>query len=209
MTRRLSVLVAALAVAAWAWMPSSPAQQRKNAGAAASETAPAPRAKPGEPTRYFPTAAGARWVYDHGDGERTEVVTAAEHDAKERVWAVTVGRVGKAGKVSRQEVWEVSERGLFLAASPAGRKEPACFLKLPHKPGEEWEFAPGSEIRCVAVKPRRVKVPAGQFDAVGVEMYLGTDLFVTRWYAPGVGLVKVEDTKSVRCVLKTYTPGTR
>lgn len=172
--------------------------------------APVPKDPPKPPPLYFPTTVGTRWVYEVDGEERTEVVTAVEHKAKERVWIVSVGRVDKDGTVTAAEAWEVSHQGLVLVKGRGDRESrPFQFLKLPHRANEKWALHPDAQLdfRCVALGPRRVKVPAGEFEAVGVEVYAGDALLTTRWYAPGVGLVRVGDDKETRRALKSFTPG--
>jgi hypothetical protein len=70
---------------------------------------------------------------------------------------------------------------------------------------------PESDIRYVTLKPRRIKVPAGEFEAIGVEHWHGDEVFGTCWYAAGVGLVKSEigsgDDAVTWMELKSFTPG--
>ena len=177
-------------------------------GGQTQAAAPVPTGGPDKPALYL-TTRGAKWVYRGDDGtEHTDVVTAAV--PKGKGWVVTAGRAHGKGKTTDPTEWEMSERGLFVLSKADG-KEPKArqFLKLPTEPGGEWRVAPGDDlIRCVTLKPRRVEVPAGEFEAVGVETYLGDELAATRLYAVGVGLVKIERNGKATLVLKSFNPGT-
>jgi hypothetical protein len=154
---------------------------------------------------YVPTKVGAKRVYNRGDEEQTDVVTAVEHKPKEKVWVVTIGELDKDGKVFKEEKWEVSNQGLVLVHRETDLR---TFLKLPHRAGEMWAFSPSlKNIECVALEKQRVEVPAGEFEAVGVEIQLqGGRVLKTWWFAPGVGLVRIGNENSTY-VLKSFTPG--
>lgn len=176
--------------------------------AAKAPSAPVPKDDGKKTKLYFPITVGAKWVYEGGREEQTEVVTAVEQKPKEQAWVVSTGLLNKEGKASPWAEWEVSERGLLLLKDKFG---PAAgeqwWLKLPHKAGDKWDLVSEARLHCVALEPKRVKVPAGEFDAVGVELYVGKGVLLTRWYAPEVGLVKVGDEKDTMWALKSFTPG--
>jgi hypothetical protein len=177
--------------------------------------APVPKEAPKEEL-YFPIKKGTKWVYDQGKEEKTEVVTAVEHKPKEKVWIVAVDLMNKDGKAAgKEKKWEVSNQGL-VSVTPqkswvSGEIKPRSLqhLKLPHVAGEKWaaDMNPEPSFRSVTLDKQKVKVPAGEFEAIGVETYLGDKLVVTRWYAPGVGLVRIGDEKNPTYVLKSFTPG--
>ena len=170
----------------------------------------APVPKNAEPPLYYPTRVGAQWLYVSGDWVVTDTVTAAKQ--KDRVWVVTVERLTKEGTVDFENEWEVSSEGLFqIAHNDKKHRNPECFLKLPAKPGEKWDVNPEVEYRAVATEPKRVKVPAGEFDAIGVKTYLGNrdKLPMTTWHAPGIGPVKIEGPKNEVMELEVVHPGQR
>jgi hypothetical protein len=173
------------------------------------------------PKPFYATAVGAKWVYQQGDEEWTEVVTAVER--KDGVLVVSVGRVEPGGKVTPDHKEVVSDLGLTrVEALGVKLDHPLCPLKVPGPRCAEWvvdrgELAP---LTCTARGSERVRVPAGEFDAVRVdgEFRLGEGRVWagTRWYARGVGLVKKEtpltavhgETEDcVETVLKSFTPG--
>jgi RNA polymerase sigma factor (sigma-70 family) len=169
---------------------------------------------------YFPTREGTRRVYEvrvRGTTYvRSEAVTRVEK--KGDGFRVTIGEEVTPGSILKT-VTDVSARGVYLVEF-AGRvhADPVPLLKLPAKTGDSWTVQQGIPAAGVATftytvgKVEEVKVPAGTFKAIRVEERADPILRipVTRWYAPGVGLVKaitstgmLEQTQ----VLKSYTPG--
>jgi hypothetical protein len=180
--------------------------------------APVPKEQP-KPTLYFPTVVGTKWVdRDFKGNEHTRVVTAVKQKPNERAWLVTVGGLDAKGKIAVTDTWEISEKGFFSLDEDSEQKlVRRCGLKLPALTGEKWDpnlgADPESDIRYVTLKPRRIKVPAGEFEAIGVEHWHGDEVFGTCWYAAGVGMVKSEigsgDDAVTWMELKSFTPGTK
>jgi hypothetical protein len=159
-----------------------------------------------------------------------KVVTKVEGDGRRK--AVTVGVVGADGVTVPQEKVEVSGEGLvqveyatlILTVSGGGRADlvetkvsplvpPVRLLKLPAKAGDEWDgqMPGGARLSYTVGKPERVKVPAGEFEAVPVALVRTlpggySDKF-RYWYAPGVGPVKWTAGTGDEFVLKSFTPG--
>jgi hypothetical protein len=172
---------------------------------------PAPK-----PVLYFPTKAGAKWVYDDDGQTYTLVVTKAE--PKDAATLVTVGLVDPDGLITHFQTMEVSPRGLREVENH-GRKchPPVPHLRLPHTPGAQWQSplaldgeARGiNEMRAGAVE--QVRVPAGTFQAVRVDTLStspgGQQQRLTHWYAPGVGLVRVTYRPGSSRDLKSFEPG--
>ena len=160
---------------------------------------------------YFPTKVGAKWVYSLDGKEETEAVTAVEK--KSETLIVTVHRVDEFGRQSDFLV-KVSKDGLFqLTGGPAVKHPPMWLLKLPYKAGATWETWLGAwgfgENTMTAYRPEKLKVPAGEFEAIRVETkFPGEEgsIVAKYWYAPRVGLVKKTVGDHVR-VLKSFTPG--
>lgn len=88
-----------------------------------------------QPVLYFPTKVGTKWVYDTGDSEVTLVITKVEEN--DGAMLVSVGKVGKDGKVVASEQVEVSKNGQRLA-SQRGLEE--TILKLPLNVAEESTY---------------------------------------------------------------------
>jgi hypothetical protein len=162
---------------------------------------------------YYPTKVGTRLVYDRKGVEETYVVTEV---GKLADWTVvTTEQVEITGLIPYQKAL-VSLKGLFLLSEGGAAYDPTWLtLRLPHNPGAMWETTSTRRDGLVTVRERRtakkeemVKTPAGEFLAVVVEsenlscdgLYESTD---TRWYAPEVGLVRLND----ELVLKSFTLG--
>jgi hypothetical protein len=163
---------------------------------------------------YAPTKVGARWVYKWSqdkdkNAEVVEVVSAVEENEGARI--ITVSRVNENGKLIPSVQWLVTDAGLFRTKRFFGRpdKRPTTLLQLPHSPGQTWTLEDTDpQVTMTAQGPERVKVPAGEYEAIRVEQRdeRSPDPQVTRWYAPGVGLVKLEQ-KGLVITLKSFTPG--
>jgi hypothetical protein len=185
----------------------------------------APPRKPiyhGSPPCYFPVKVGARWVYELNGREDTYVVTAVERKKEETLVSVAIL---SGDERQPRETWSVSERGLaLLCLTPETRFDaPQQELRLPAWPGREWavktsgNFIERSESACTLAAVEVVEVPAGKFRACRVETVLltvegrppKTPRRSTRWFAPGVGVVKdvMDDGDVVKTtVLKSFTP---
>jgi hypothetical protein len=187
-------------------------------GATASQDAPK--------LAYYATKVGDKRTYKNSLGEFTLVVTKVEKEDGKTI--VSVGQVQDGGKVTRSFKMEVSDKGLFqleLAVvvivadglPPPDEKwevrtPPLCLLKLPAKPGDKWEvlLAEGLPGTCTTSAPERVKVPAGEYTAIPVDMVVtparGPKRNYRYWYVEGIGAVKwgngTDDT-----VLKEFSPG--
>jgi hypothetical protein len=182
--------------------------------------APAPEGA-GRNDLYFPTREGTRRVYEQRARgityEHTEVVIKVEK--KGDAFRVTTGQEVQPGAILKT-VTDVSAKGVYLVEH-AGQvhADPVPLLKLPAKAGASWTVqrripAAHGVVTCTYTvgKVEEVKVPAGKFKAIRVEEKAGPALRLsaTRWYAPGVGLVKAitflgknEQTQ----VLKSWTRG--
>jgi hypothetical protein len=182
--------------------------------------APAPRAGRRNDL-YFPTREGTKRVYElRARGttyEHTEAVTKVEK--KGAGFRVTTGQEVTPGSILKT-VTDVSARGVYLVEfAGTVHAEAVPLLKLPAKAGDSWtvqRHIPGAHrgvpFTCTVGKVEEVKVPAGTFKAIRVEERPDLDLRMsaTRWYAPGVGLVKEVTTSGKNeqtKVLKAYTPG--
>ena len=170
-----------------------------------------------KPTLYFPTTVGTKWVYEfnRADGEKkwpdeTEVLFAVE-EGKDGAKVATIHRTLPDRTYPFQK-WEVSEQGLCCIEKLVGPplRSPLCFLKLPQREGQSWDLGDLRDVKLTAYGPERVKVPAGEFNAIRVEhwstQYEGVRPNQICWYAVDVGLVKLESGDIV-VTLKSFTRG--
>jgi hypothetical protein len=184
----------------------------------ATVSAAAPVPKDAErPPAYYSTVVGAKWIYDCNQVKPAKselVVRAVEKKGNDVIVSAECERGGKWHPVEKVLV---CDRGVFLLERGGSALDPpVCLLKLPHKPGEEWETVTtfvGREFRFKhkALDPESVRVPAGQFKALPVvqEMRLtGSEaelLPQTYWYAPGVGCIKSTTDGGLQEVLESFT----
>jgi hypothetical protein len=181
---------------------------------------PAPRSKdkPDEGLD-FPATVGTRWVYEAKGGEHEEAITETKADGTATV--LTVVQTRGETEVGRS-TYRLSRAGLDLLGSGGVTYEkPLPQVRTGAKPGEGWEYTYirgrttfRSQLKVVG--PERVDVPAGKFDAVRVD---GTETYEqggvaaggaaptlsSRWYAPGVGLVK-RVWRGEEMTLKSFHP---
>jgi len=184
--------------------------------------APAPAApvpkhlmKPGREL-YYPTRVGAKWTELEGDTETASVITNAEEKAG--AIHVTVKRTTGTGSAVRDAgtlTVAVSEKGVFrIGVGDHIDNPPWCWLKLPLKSGASW-VSQGD--RMTASAPEEIETPAGKFLALPVVVEDDNPLPVrmgmeirresyTRWFAPGVGLVRQSRGDQHWFVLKSFTP---
>jgi hypothetical protein len=176
--------------------------------------APVPKAKPVEP--YFPTAVGTRWVYERESGEllTEEITDVTVKDGERRV---TI-RTTQNGHHS-DEKYTVIEKQVVKCTTGQFKLD-LRVLQLPLKEKDTWEFEIPIQqgLKCDAGtmtvgKAVKVEVPAGTFEAVPVVSEttavdgkaIPTPEKCTRWYAAGVGMVKIEYASGHR-VLKEFNP---
>jgi hypothetical protein len=164
---------------------------------------------------FYPAKVGTKWVYEDQTGELTSAVSAVERKAGETV--VTVLRDHGAGPPSPLEILVLSENGMFRVEA-GGMKfdQPVCLVRFPIREGDKWDVKVSGPKQlkhekgsATTVGFEEVEVPAGKFKALRVEKIVttstGVPLRSTFWYAPGVGLVKMNHVGLER-VLKTFTP---
>ncbi len=179
----------------------------------------APAPKDAKAPLYYTTRVGDKFVWEcrttDGVTEGTVTITAVEKTADG--WLVS--ETQPMGKGTLTSKLLVSEKGLAVVS--VGKKvydAPRPLLPLPAKPGHTWEghVEPGGPLLKSVNKivgEEKVEVPAGTFKAVRINAVVTFDTCeatTSRWYAPGVGLVKFvgsSDGLPVTRVLKSVTPG--
>lgn len=171
--------------------------------------APVPKALP---PVYHPTTVGTKWVMTSSKHRMTYTVTASEEKDGETLVVIESEVEGQSGKGEDRRV--VSKAGVFGTGEPDKR---VAFLKLPAKKGDRWVIeghgAPGrDEWAGVAGEVEKVKVPAGEFDALRVdtEVLSGGKVTgrMTFWYATGCGVVK-KDVNGDVWVMESFEKGKR
>lgn len=167
---------------------------------------------PGDAAKlYFPTTLGTRWVYENDGYEIVHVIT--EVETKGKLTIVSVARI-EGETNSHVRTMAVSSEGLWQVGPFSKAVEGRLWFKLPAVAGPPK--MDGLYIMTV-VGHEKVKVPAGEFDAIRVDEdnrhLLGSaaPTRVSYWIAPGVGIVKSSsktgnDEEKVE-VLKSCTPG--
>lgn len=117
---------------------------------------------------------------------------------------ITFSKVRKEKRVTTAKLTEVITNGaewgrwvstLRLTATRVSFRdrvtgEEVLLLKAPIQKGTSWEDGP-YEVKIAAIR-ERVKVPAGTFICVKVSHWNEDIGSGSRWYAPGIGLVKAE-----------------
>jgi hypothetical protein len=175
--------------------------------------APVPKSRP----LYFPITVGTRWVYEEQPKagktkQRVEVIASVEE--KDGATVVSVRSVLDGAGATRHKV-AISNKGLFMLENDGDKADPPlCVLKLHAPVGTKWTV--NSALSSVTIKgtaavaePARIKVPAGTYTAVRVEMaytVLNEKYHSTIWIAQGIGIVKMVSADET-VVLKSFTPG--
>jgi hypothetical protein len=191
-----------------------------------ASAAPVPKHLMKEPVYYHPTEAGSKWVYRYYSAEDEvgrdviEVVTAMiEPKGGEK--GVRVAELGSVfdGKEQGSGCYTaISSKGLVEGYVAAGGNfvPRAESLRVSATPGTSWENTVGTGQTGRTEKhtfrgEETIEVPAGKFRALRVDTEFtynaGGRRVWRRWYAPGVGMVKLEDSNGPRKVLKEFTPG--
>jgi hypothetical protein len=174
----------------------------------------AQNAAPPEPSPdYFPLDRGSEWVYTTNlrSGELVFSVLTTETiiDTPHTVLALTLLKTedGRTKEVPLQKEWyrKTPEGGVVCAKRVVNEQEvqvdpPQPHLKGPLAPGASWkwegrlEHGAASAVYTVEAE-EEIQVPRGTFKAFRVKVVTTTENgrgTVTRWLAPGVGMVKEE-----------------
>lgn len=175
----------------------------------------APRLKEKPQTDLLgPTAVGTKWVFVlNGVATTNEITAIKEVDGGK---LVTVERAPEGGGLRFGEVLRVSADGLALVEGPVGKRvdPPRVLLKLPAKAGDKWvnRLRDGKlTISCTVRGMEKIKVPAGEFEALRVDEEYdkgqGVFLRASSWYASGVGAVKHANDGTEGLLLKSFERG--
>lgn len=178
----------------------------------------APKPKAG-PSYFAATTLGDTLVWERSRRARgleveridyTVVVTKVDRKDGALVVSTTDGKEPKED--SSRCRWQVSDNGVYLVTDADGKAldPPTCLLKLPAKPGDTWT---DKVVNYTVVGEEEVEVPAGKFKAIRLRGgYDNSDAVLNKWYAQGVGLVKVTWADSdagieIIDLLKSFKPG--
>jgi hypothetical protein len=145
---------------------------------------------------YYPLKVGNAWHYKGKDGQMTQRVVRHE---KVGARACALIETSRDKQVIMREHVHVTDDGLYRL-SVEGRKlsRPLRILKLPPRPGEQWEatFQLGTTQGkgLYRMGEEEVVVPAGRYKAVTLTGEITEDglraAAFTYWFAEGVGIVK-------------------
>lgn len=177
---------------------------------------------------YFSTTQGDWWVYTYTDKENkkseevdsTEVVLEVEDKMGEKdTKIVTVGTwryVYPGSKPVPSTKYEVSKDRLAWTENLLGRKleSPAHEIRVSEKVDYTWNVhdrdTQGLISKRTAKRIERIKVPAGEFDAIRIEErdQRSANPRTICWYTKSLGMVKrvdyAGDTELGRIVMKEF-----
>lgn len=176
---------------------------------AAVVAAPVPKALKKNAPEWMPLDAGAKWEYVSAEDNSTttdtrEITTVSEKDGVHFASQRTINLT--------QEFRKDADGVAVVKTTNRGETKPRYVVRHNMKEGDTWENDLGgyTEVRTVG-KVEKVKLPAGEFEAVPVQFkYVQNGASFqsgTVWYADGVGLVRIDTEGSSSEVLKAFTPG--
>lgn len=173
------------------------------------------------PKNLYPLAKGSKWEYAAKSGgldleQEIEVtdVTEPKKKGERAVATVTV----TTGKYSSAEKLSADDKGVYRHANSRAEFDPPLQIAVHgKKPGEKWSRKMDTALGEITMEyeqkaAEKVKVPAGEFDAVVVVQTNKDDKgktlnVMTTWYAEGVGVVKsTMQFPPYSMELKKYTP---
>jgi hypothetical protein len=172
---------------------------------------------------YFPLEKGAKWQYGF-EGLSKKGTMAAEAHAEETLdegkgtvvkWQRNLGEDEEERTTDRELYVKKADSGVIaykrvhpiIGYIETNLTPPQCILKLPPKEGESWQWDGkifGMKSSAQFKNEGREKVTAGgkSYDAVKVTengtLADGRTCTITRWYAPGTGMVKQESKASAK-----------
>lgn len=149
---------------------------------------------------YFPLKQKTKWTYKVMDQTVEVVVNGTEKINNEECTKVDTL---VNGKVVASELYSIKPDGIYRVKVKDDKIEPPVkILQLPVKKDAEWEIKSKVGNQSVSGKFKikeindKTTVPAGSYSTVYVEgndmEIAGTKTTVKTWYAPNVGVVKLE-----------------
>lgn len=156
---------------------------------------------------YFPLAPGATWARKSSDGAQVNArVVGTKTVGLVRCTVVATASVRGGTERTTHICYQATDQEIRIIESeaPGGRSivldPPRSLMKLPPQAGKSWAWIPKSapvdmKVTDEWVREETVRVPAGTFRAWKLMTVTkrGEDTATVRtWYAPGVGVVKIE-----------------
>jgi uncharacterized lipoprotein NlpE involved in copper resistance len=169
----------------------------------------------------MPTTPGTRWEYvvTHAQGEPTREVTKV------------ISRNGKNALIESQEKgvivsrdgYRIDDRGIWVTSILNGKTSlpitpPVPLLTFPIQEGKmvTWQGTVGTGATTMAgrawtrvTRRQKIKTLAGEFLAYRVDMRTDLNgpqrsgaLLISRWFAPGVGVVRIRATDAKTTIVK-------
>ena len=167
---------------------------------------------------YMPTQLGTKWLFQSPEGRKSthEIVASVEVANSMHITVLTADEDQDKYEIK----YVVNKTGLYIAKNHDVEYDPAYqVLVLPHVKGEEWkrpkQKSDGAKQNFTALAAEVIKIGSISVEAIGVE-HLTTisplAMYGRRWYAPKIGLVKLEswvsdDTFRVIWELQSYELG--
>jgi hypothetical protein len=149
---------------------------------------------------YFPIKPNTKWIYKVGDQTvEVKVVGKESYNGEE----CTKIETWVGGKAVASELYSIKADGVYRVKVKDDKIDPAIkVLPLPiGKNGDAWKFSSKVGTQSVAGEfkikdiKEKVKVPAGEFEAVAVEGneldVAGTKTTVRLWFVKDKGIVKL------------------
>jgi len=161
-----------------------------------------------------PLKAGAAWTYTVNDQAVVRKAAGREKVGELECWVIET----TIKERSQKEFVVLDKEGLKLVKSVFGQAEvkydpPILRLKLPAKKGETWEWkgkqgATEGQASYSNEGEEEIVTPAGKYKAWKIASTMegeGGASTQTEWYAPDVGLVRLDASLNVRGVLRKST----
>lgn len=159
---------------------------------------------------YFPLTPGATWTRKGDDGTQVSArVAGPKTVASVRCTVLETKTIRPDRQTTSRNCYQATDRELLLIEAEAeGRtvvlNPPRPVMQLPPAAGRTWTWnrknAPSdAKVTDQWLSEEEVRVPAGTFRAwkLRSETKRGDTTFtLSTWYAPGVGIVKIERMQS-------------
>lgn len=181
----------------------------------------APLDAPADVSDYYPVGVGYEWVMVDSKNKKEMTERMSSVNVKDDITLVTIDAIVD-GKTTMLEHVALSKGGLtrnnmtvfstFNLKIDIRLEPPLTLLTNPVKPGQEWksEFKSRDLVHkgVSKVTRERIKVPAGEFDAILISSDFQIPLGKQKmqfWYAKGIGKIKqVADLPEIHWELKSY-----